>query len=78
VTIQLSTVNEAGCGDIVIYAWIDNAWAELAVCPPGLSWARARTLYSVTASRLVAGSAYYLRVIDEAGNLHLSLTPVHG
>ena len=36
VTIQLSTVNEAGCGDIVIYAWIDNAWAEVGRVPAWL------------------------------------------
>ena len=76
VTIQLSTVNEAGCGDIVIYAWIDNAWAEVGRVPAWLVVGEGANTYSVTASRLVAGSAYYLRVIDEAGNLHLSLTPV--
>ena len=32
--------------------------------------------YSVVANGLSAGGAYYLKVIDEVGNVHLSLTPV--
>ncbi len=76
VMIQLWTVDEAGCGDIVIYAWIDNAWVEVGRVPAWLVVGEGANTYSVAANGLAAGGAYYLKVIDEAGNLHLSPTPV--
>ena len=76
VMIQLWTVNEAGCGDIVIYAWIDNAWVEVGRVPAWLVVGEGANAYTVAANGLAAGGAYYLRVIDEVGNEHLSLTPV--
>jgi len=76
VTIQLWTVDEAGCGDIVIYAWIDNDWVEVGRVPAWLVVGEGANAYSVVANGLSAGGAYYLKVIDEVGNVHLSLTPV--
>jgi protocatechuate 3,4-dioxygenase beta subunit len=76
VMIQLWTVNEAGCGDIVIYAWIDDAWAEVGRVPAWLVVGEGANAYTVAANGLAAGGAYYLRVIDEVGNEHLSLMPV--
>ncbi|MGI6390025.1 MAG: SdrD B-like domain-containing protein [Kiritimatiellia bacterium] len=76
VMIQLWTVNEAGCGDIVIYAWIDNAWGEVGRVPAWLVVGEGANDYTVAANGLAAGGAYYLKVIDEVGNVHLSLTPV--
>ncbi len=76
VTIQLSTVDEAGCGDIVIYAWIDGGWVEVGRVPAWLVVGEGANTYSVAADGLAAGGAYYFKVIDEIGNLHLSSGPV--
>ena len=76
VMIQLWTVNEAGWDDIVIYAWIDNDWVEVGRVPGEFVVGEGANDYTVAANGLAAGGAYYLKVIDEVGNVHLSLTPV--
>jgi uncharacterized repeat protein (TIGR01451 family) len=76
VTIQLWTVNEAGNGDIVIYAWIGNDWTEVGRVPGWQVVGENANTYTVAASGLVAGGAYYLKVVDETGNVHLSPMPV--
>lgn len=76
VVIQLWTVNEAGNGDIVIYAWIENDWTEVGRVPGWRVEGEGANSYTVAAGGLAAGGAYYLKVIDEAGTVHLSPAPV--
>jgi len=80
VMIHLWTVNEAEWGyrDIEIYAWIDNDWIKVGYVPSDslIGGGGLGGFYSVAADGLAAGGAYYLKVIDEVGNVHLSPTPV--
>ena len=76
VVIELWTVNESGYGDIVIYAWIGNAWVEVGRVPSWQVVGEGANHYSVAATGLAEGGAYYFRIVDEAGHEHLSVQPV--
>ncbi len=76
VMIELWTVNEAGQGDIVIYAWIDNAWAEVGRVPGDQVRGDGSNRYTVLASGLTPGASYNLKIIDEVGHVHESGGPL--
>ncbi len=74
--IRLWTVNESGCDDIVIYAWIGDTWVEVGRVPAGEIVGEGANPYRVLASGLTAGNAYSLKIVDEAGHVHYSSAPV--
>jgi hypothetical protein len=76
VLVDIWTVNEAGYGDIVVYAWIGNAWVEVARVSSDQVVGEGSNKYTATATGLSAGSAYYFRIVDEAGYVHDSSEPV--
>jgi hypothetical protein len=76
VMIELWTVNESGYDDIVIYAWINNAWVEVGRVLSEDVWGEGSNRYTVQANGLAAGESYFIKIIDEAGHTHLSDQPV--
>jgi hypothetical protein len=76
VMIELWTVNESGQADIVIYAWINNAWAEVGRVPGDQVRGDGSNRYAVRASGLAPGVAYNLMIVDEAGHVHYSNGPL--
>lgn len=76
VMITLWTVNESGHDDIVIYAWINNAWAEVGRVPSRQIVGEGSNRYSITADGLAAGGLYFLKIVDEVGHVHYSGQPV--
>ncbi len=76
VTLELWTTDEEGVGDVVVYAWIDVEWIEVARVPAGelVGWGSNR--YEVPTAHLEPGTSYDLIVIDEVGNVHFSAEPV--
>ena len=76
VMIELWTENESGDGDIVIGAWIDNAWTEIGRIPAGQLAGEGSNRYTVRAHGLSADGAYLIRIVDESGHVHHSSEPV--
>jgi uncharacterized repeat protein (TIGR01451 family) len=76
VTIDIWTVDESGYGDIVIFAWVGNDWVEVGRVPSREILGEGSNRYTVAAEGLAFGGAYFLKVIDEAGHVHFSPTPV--
>jgi uncharacterized repeat protein (TIGR01451 family) len=76
VMIDIWTVDESGYGDIVVFAWIGNAWIEVGRVPSRQVLGEGSNRYTVAAEGLAAGGAYFLKVIDEAGHVHFSPAPV--
>ena len=76
VMVELWTSNESGYEDIVIYAWIGNAWAEVGRVPSWEIVGEGSNRYVVQAEGLVPGAAYFFRIVDEAGHEHLSPVPI--
>jgi len=76
VSIELWTVNEAGYQDIVVYAWIDGAWAEVGRVPADEVEGEGSNRYWVQAAGLEAGRSYLFKVRDEEGHTYVSHQPV--
>ncbi len=76
VVIELWTVNESGYDDIVVYAWLANAWVEVGRVPSGQVVGYGSNAYTIRSSVLPAGGPYYFRIVDEAGHVHDSPVPV--
>jgi len=76
VMIDVWTVNEAGYEDIVIYAWVGNAWTEVGRVPSWQIVGEGSNRYTVQASGLAVDGAYFFKVVDEAGHVHYSDGPV--
>jgi len=76
VTVELWTVDESGYEDIVVYAWINNAWVEVGRVPSDQVAGEGSNRYVVQTSGLSAGVGYYFKIVDEAGHVHVSPTPV--
>ena len=76
VMIDVWAVNEAGYEDIVIYAWIGNAWTEVGRVPSWQIVGEGSNRYTVQASGLAVDGAYFFKVVDEAGHVHFSDGPV--
>lgn len=76
VSIEIRTVDEAGYGDIVVYAWIGESWAEVGRVPSSEVVGEGCNVYTALASGLAAGESYYLRIVDEAGHVHDSSAPI--
>ena len=76
VMIDLWTVDESGCGDIVIYAWIGNAWVAVGRVPASDVVGEGSNKYRIQAAGLDADGEYYFRVVDESGHVHDLPAPV--
>ena len=76
VMIDVWTVNESGNGDIVISAWINNAWVEIGCVPSWMVAGESSNRYSVRATGLSVDGSYLIRIVDEAGHVHFSNAPV--
>jgi len=76
VAIELWTVNESGYEDIVIYAWINNAWVEIGRVPAYDVIGEGSNRYQIKAQGLSAGGSYFLKIVDESGHVHYSGTPM--
>lgn len=72
IVVDVSTVDEAGYGDIVVYAWIDGRWTEVARIPSGQVLGTGSNHYTALATGLVEGASYWLKVVDEVGHAHIS------
>ena len=71
----LSTVNETGYGDIVVYVWQADDWKEIGSVPSQpieLQSAEQQSYYiPLSGNGLTVGSSYYFKVVDEAGIAHI-------
>ena len=76
VLIDIWTANESGYGDIVVYAWIGNAWVEVGRVPGSQVIGEGSNRYTVRSTVLPPEGSYYFRVVDEAGHVHDSPVPV--
>ncbi len=76
VLIDLWTVNESGAGDITVYAWMGNAWVEVGRVPASEVVGEGSNRYTIRSSVLPPEGSYYFRIVDEAGHVHDSPTPV--
>jgi len=76
VLIELWTVNESGQDDIVIYAWLGNAWTEVARVPGEQVKGEGSNRYEAWAYGLEPGQAYRFKIVDEAGFAHYSDGPL--
>ncbi len=78
VVIELWTVDEEGDGDIVVEAQINGVWVEVGRVPAHEVTGKGSRRYLLRTDLLETDASYRLRVIDEAGTLHLShgLIPV--
>jgi len=70
VRIEVCTVNESGYGDIVIYAWLGNAWKEVGRVAGVNVLGEGSNRYTVSASGLSADGAYLFKIVDESGHVH--------
>ncbi len=76
VVIELWTTDEEGVGDVVVFALIDGRWTEVGRLKSKDLVGRGSNRYEIPAVNLEPGRSYYLRVIDEVGNVHVSSVPV--
>lgn len=76
VKIDIWTVDESGYGDIVVYAWIGNAWVVVGRVPAEEIVGEGSNKYTVAADGLSPEGKYYFRIVDEAGHVHDSPGPV--
>jgi hypothetical protein len=77
VMIELWTENESGYEDVVIFAWLNNTWAEVGRVPSWeISGDGSSNKYMVRAEGLAPDGAYLFKVMDESGHEHLSATPI--
>jgi len=76
VMIEVWTVNESGYDDIVIFAWIGNAWVEVGRVPSWQIVGEGANRYTVQATGLAVGRSYTIKIVDEAGHVHVSPAPV--
>jgi len=72
VLVDLWTVNEAGLGDIVVYAWLGGDWVEVGRVPSEQVAGEGSNRYTLSTTGLSADGAYRFKVIDEAGHVHYS------
>ena len=76
VQIELWTVNESGCEDIVVYAWLNNSWTEVGRVPSGQVVGEGSNRYQISASGLETGKSYFFKIVDESGHVHVSPAPI--
>ncbi len=76
VMIELWTSDEAGCADIAVSAWLDNAWVEVGRVPAEEVVGEGSNRYSIHTDLLSADGAYFLKIVDETGREHFSSQPV--
>jgi hypothetical protein len=76
VMIELWTSNESGSEDIVISAWLNGAWVEVARVPSWEIIGEGSNRYVVRAEGLAPDGAYLFKVLDEAGHEHISPLPI--
>ena len=70
--IEISTVNENGKNDIVIYAKIDGEWIAVANVSSEQIVGFGSNSYTVEAFGLTPGESYRFRVVDESGHVYES------
>ena len=71
VKIDVWTAGETAKGDIVVYAWLDGAWAEVARVPSEQVVGEGANRYTVPASGLSPDGVYRFMVTDESGRQHV-------
>jgi len=76
VMIDILTINESRKADIVVYAWLKNAWVEVGRVPAKKVHGEGSNRYSVLTTGLVAGTSYQFKIVDEAGHVHYSDGPM--
>jgi len=76
VNIQVTTVDESGNGDIVVYVWMDNAWVEVGRVPSEDVIGSGSNRYTVHSTQLSADTTYYFMIVDESGQAHMIGSPV--
>lgn len=76
VNIRLTTVDECGGDDIVIYAWLDNAWVEVGRVSADEVVGSGSNQYTVHSKLLSGDGPYYFLVVDESGTPHAIAEPV--
>jgi len=73
---ELWTVNEAGNGDIEIFALLGADWVEVGRLQGSELKGEGSNSYFVPLQGLVEGKAYFFKVVDEVGHVHCSPEPV--
>ncbi len=76
VRIDIWTQDESGSGPIVVLARINGMWTEVGRIPAEDVYGTGSRLYTLYTDKLAVDSAYYIRVIDEAGFIHESFAPL--
>ncbi len=76
VRIDIWTQDESGSGPIVVLALINGLWTEVGRIQAEDVYGTGSRLYTLYTDKLAADSAYYIRVIDEAGFIHESFAPL--
>ena len=76
VVLEVWTSDENGYGDIVVYAWINNAWVEVGRVPSDQVIGEGSNKYVIQAQGLTVGTAYSFKIVDESGHIHYSVSPV--
>jgi hypothetical protein len=76
VVIDLWTADESGSGDIVVYAWINSGWVEVARLPSAQLIGEGSNHYTFDAAGLNIGVSYRFKIVDEAGHEHFLATPI--
>ncbi len=69
VVAELWTIDEAGPGDIVVYAWLGNGWVEVG---RARAEGEGSNRYSVNLTGLTVGGSYFFKIVDEAGHVHFT------
>lgn len=70
VRLDVWTVNESGCGDIVIFAWIAKDWSEVGRVPASEVIGEGSNHYVVNTQALPETGSFHIRVLDESGLIH--------
>ena len=76
VMMDIWTVNESGYNDIVVFAWLNNDWAEVGRVPSWQVIGEGSNRYTIQATGLQVGTAYLFKIVDEAGHVHYSNGPI--
>lgn len=71
VKIDVWTAGETAKGDIVVYAWLDGAWTEVARVPAEQVVGEGANRYTVPADGLSPDGTYRFMVMDESGRQHV-------